>query len=110
MTAKDWSASAVVGVRPVTPLAFEVSARLTVPPIVPATLVETVTLPERPAAMLAGETTVRPALAEEARTSRLSWKAASVTTVLVTARESDWPRRTLPIASVPPASVARARS
>ena len=110
VTAKDWPASAVVGARPVTPLAFEVSARLTVPPIVPATLVETATAPLAEARMLPGETRVRPALAEEARTSRLSWKAASVTTVLVKARESDWPRRTLPIASVPPASVARARS
>ena len=80
------------------------------PAMAPATLAATVTLPERPAWMLAGDTTFRPPLAVVARTSRLSWKAASVTVVLVTPIATDWPRRTLPIARVPEASVARARS
>ena len=109
MTANDWPASAALS-RPTTPLALEARPRFTVPAIAPATLVATVTLPERPAAMLAGETSVRLPLAEVARTSRLSWKAASVVAVLVTPIATDWPRRTLPIARVPEARVARARS
>ena len=67
-----------------------------------AALMATPTLPEAPARRLAGEVSVRRESAEVATTSRLSWKAAEVVTVLVTARlpaEERTPTRTLPRAS-----------
>ena len=109
MTANDWPASAVFS-RPTMPLALEVRPRVTVPASEPAVLAVTPTLPEAEARMLPGAARVSLPLAEAATTSRLSWKAAAVTTAFVTARVEPWPTRTLPRSSVDAASVAAAKS
>ena len=91
-------------------MAFEVSVRATVASSEPASLAFTPTLPAAPARMFAGSISVRLPLAVAAATSRLSWKAASVVTVLVTATFARSPVRTLPSARVVEPKVARARS
>ena len=92
-------AASVALVRPLTPLASEVRPRVRLPASEPAATAVTPTLPAAPAAMAAGLVTETAALAAVAATRRESWKAAELTTALVTAREVAAPRRTLPRAS-----------
>ena len=109
MTAIDWPVRPVLA-RPSTSLAFEVRPKVTVAASEPAALAVKPTLPVLPARMLAGEASASLPLAVAATTSRLSWKLASVVTVLVTPTLAWAPVRMLPSARVVFASVARARS
>ena len=109
MTANDWPAKLALS-KPRRPLALEVSPKVTLVASEPAALAVTATLAVVPARMPIGEVRVRRPLAVAAATSRLSWKAAEVLTVLVTPRAAPSPTRTLPRANVEAANVARARS
>ena len=95
---RDWP------VRPATPLALETKVRFSVSASEPARAVEavTVTSPVRPAAVFTRAEADSFALATVPVTSRLSWKAALVTTVFVTPTvrvRPVAPLRTLPKAS-----------
>ena len=83
MTAIDWPVRPV-SARSATPLAFEVRPSETVAASEPAALAVKPTLPVLPARRFAGLVSVSLPLAVAATTSRLSWKLASVVTVLVT--------------------------
>ena len=67
-------------------------------------------LPVAPARRFAGALTLSLPLVVAATISRLSWKAASVVTVLVTETFARSPVRTLPSARLVAPRVARARS
>ena len=69
-----------------------------------------VTVPVAPAARRAGLAKVSLPFAAVATTSRLSWKAASVTTVLVTSKPAVPATRTLPRVRLVAPRVAEARS
>ena len=107
--ARDWAVR-LTPVRPSTPLVLEARATETVPSRAPALAAVTPMLPEAPAARLAGLATDKVARPVVAVASRLSWKAASVATVLVTATWRRAPVRTLPKATAVAAKSARARS